>query len=631
MKQIFFFARRKTPSFLFVIMITIQTTTILSAQELLFTEINPRTLILNPTQQTIVNYFSGLSYNAGLVFVQVGNLATIQQNGIIHFTIPEFETAPLAFKEFDVKYKSPNDYTWLGQMDLTQGEMTFYAKPEGYGGTIDLGTRYYSINPLGGNLALIMKHNITAYPPGGCVSNSNMETSSTNFCKSEDCGNSVVDILVVVTPAANAQMTAQWGTLAGFYLWEGTNSMNEALAFSGIPNKSIRVQFMNAVPGFALTNNPFTDIATLTADPIFLGFFDAFRADIIVLITNQNYLDPTSGNRIFGIANSTDPTSENKFCIVESGFLLDPRYSFAHEVAHQFGCHHIETDDSHGDPCAHGHFLTLPGNITRATILGPSPAINFGAVNARIQHYSNPDIFFAGISTGISDQRDNAREIRSAMCEAANNEPPAGINISINGATSFCSINGNLINPVYTVDITPPVAGLPGQPPYNIQWYWSQDGFPGTYIGTGNSITANLFACPSFYLFAVVTSGDGQTYTEKKKIYTALCSACPQNKMTDSQQILPKQTTDDSENVKIFPNPTDGIFMIDFIDNFIPLKIELFDLNGSKVLEVIPNPQSDDQHHFKIDLKGQPCGFYMLKLQNKDKIISRKLVVQTIK
>ncbi len=201
--------------------------------------------------------------------------------------------------------------------------MTFYAKPEGYGGTIDLGTKLYSINTLGGNLALIMKHDLTAYPPGKCGSDSASDAEATDFCAEDDCGGSVVDVLVLTTPAAAAIMSTLWGNLADFYLWQGTHSINDALVLSGIPNKRVRLQYLSFVPGFTLTTNPINDVDSLSVDPTTLSFFNTNRVDIIVMLTNQIYRDQ-NGNRVFGIANSASPTSTNKFCIVEAGFLLDP-------------------------------------------------------------------------------------------------------------------------------------------------------------------------------------------------------------------------------------------------------------------------------------------------------------------
>lgn len=44
--------------------------------------------------------------------------------------------------------------------------------------------------------------------------------------------------------------------------------------------------------------------------------------------------------------------------------------------------------------------------------------------NTRIQHFSNPDVLFAGQATGIDGTRNNAAQIRGAFCEVANNNTP---------------------------------------------------------------------------------------------------------------------------------------------------------------------------------------------------------------
>ena len=52
---------RKTVNFLLLfVSLTLSTATILRAEGSLFTEVDPQTLTLNATQQSIVNYFSNL-------------------------------------------------------------------------------------------------------------------------------------------------------------------------------------------------------------------------------------------------------------------------------------------------------------------------------------------------------------------------------------------------------------------------------------------------------------------------------------------------------------------------------------------------------------------------------------------
>ena len=349
---------------------------------------------------------------------------------------------------------------------------------------------------------------------------------------------------------------------------------------------------------------------------------------MIVMLTNQIYRDQ-NGNRVFGIANSASPTSTNKFCIVEAGFLLDPRYTFAHEVAHQFGCRHI--DDNTGDVCAHAHVLALPGGLNRPTILGPSNATAFGAANARIQHYSNPDVFFAGVSTGVSGQRDNAREIRAAMCDVANNQPPPVLVINIDGLVNLCSpVSGEILNATYSVDLTPPVAGFPGQPPYTIQWYWSPDGIfsPGTFLGTGASVTVGAFACPGFHLRAKVTSADGQIYTRTRRINTAFCNPCTADR---SSGIQTAETADNLDGVSIFPNPTDGVLWIDFSNDVVPQQIGLFDLGGKKVQEIRTSARPEGSYRLKMDIMGLAPGVYALRIQSAGRTIVRKVILQPTK
>ena len=93
-----------------------------------------------------------------------------------------------------------------------------------------------------------------------------------------------------------------------------------------------------------------------------------YRADIVVLLTNNNYTGNVStggSGTIFGVANSLDPFSTNKFCITQVTTIDPSRYTLAHEVAHQFGCLHsnpLTTGCPHGRNMPNGRNTIMANN-----------------------------------------------------------------------------------------------------------------------------------------------------------------------------------------------------------------------------------------------------------------------------
>ncbi len=74
-------------------------------------------------------------------------------------------------------------------------------------------------------------------------------------------------------------------------------------------------------------------------------------------------------------------------------------------------------------------------------------------------------------------------------------------------------------------------------------------------------------------------------------------------------------------SVKIYPNPSTGIFTIQSLEKI--STIEIVTLLGEKIYQsTLDNQQST------IDLSAQPKGIYFLQVKNKNRIINKKLIIQ---
>jgi hypothetical protein len=79
-----------------------------------------------------------------------------------------------------------------------------------------------------------------------------------------------------------------------------------------------------------------------------------------------------------------------------------------------------------------------------------------------------------------------------------------------------------------------------------------------------------------------------------------------------------------ADNIKVFPNPTDGELRITNYELRIK-NVEIFDMNGKRVYVaqpqfLIPNSQ------FSIDISHLPKGFYILVLHTENGVVSKKII-----
>jgi hypothetical protein len=140
-----------------------------------------------------------------------------------------------------------------------------------------------------------------------------------------------------------------------------------------------------------------------------------YKADLVTLVTGK------APGRVAGMGfllNRKSPAPRLGFNVVGGRALY---YTvLAHECGHNLGCQHAKGDPGSGKSMDnHGYgwrFNASDGRKTRQyrTIMAYAPG-------SRIGHFSNPNVKYNGVPTGIANQADNVRVINETAAIVARN------------------------------------------------------------------------------------------------------------------------------------------------------------------------------------------------------------------
>ncbi len=232
-----------------------------------------------------------------------------------------------------------------------------------------------------------------------------------------------IDVMVIYSAQAR---DAAGGT-------QGMNTLIElAIAEANLSylNSHVNIQVSLVYRGlidYPETGQIGTDLDQLTS--VGDGFLDdvpalrsRYRADLVALIvegaTSYGYAGIAN---IMTVANTSFASSA--FCVVRRPYLSG-NFSLAHEMGHNMGCDHAREDSTaptHAYPYAFGNKFAA-GGFSYRTVMAYNPGL-------QIPYFSNPDVSFQGVPTGVADNSpnsaDNARVINNTASIVAAFQPRA--------------------------------------------------------------------------------------------------------------------------------------------------------------------------------------------------------------
>jgi hypothetical protein len=583
--------------------------------------INSGEITLTSSESLTLNYHLSASTTSSVTPVYIGHVPNYFANGALPLIIPD--ATALTFSgtpEMSNSLANPGNI-WAGMI----ADTGYYLIRDDIGmksGFIQAGSKSWMIVPLRPNYSLLVKQASNVIEAAACLtppSAGGTVLTELDLCDEEyNTCSAVIDVLCFVTEPASRFIGKCPGCVDG-YMQAGEFVTNWAFERSDIPNKRVRFRTVEHTPGYISKIDILQVLKDFKSDPFVNSTMATLRADIAILVTNENFMDGDAG--VYGVASSVVPGMDARHCIAEAPFFFGPRWTVPHELSHLLGARHnrsenVPCNNSCGDDtniCTHGWRFGATGT-DRFTIHARTDNVMFGAPGTRILNFSNPDVNFEGSATGTIDNN-NARAIRNSGCLAAGYAPSPEFQVAIDGNAYMCNVQGQNINPLYNAQIQPSLPGFEGVGPFTIEWWYNTTGVftyqsPDVYLGSflQLQLTAPPFECPYFFLHLKVTSADNIVRTVTKIVHTASCQECSQPRSFDQAGIYRTQ---------ISPNPTTGEIMIMFdLEAQKHLKIDLFNAQGEKISTLADDQFAPGAHTLGSNLHPYPAGFYWIRIQS---------------
>jgi len=241
-----------------------------------------------------------------------------------------------------------------------------------------------------------------------------------------------------------------------------------------------------------------------------------------------------------------------------------------------------------------------------------------------VKHYSNPNVNYVGIPTGIANERDNARTIRNNGCTVANyrEEFHGTLSVVITGLTKVCEHTEETF--------LASVSGPPG--PYTFQWQVSYNG-GFTFQAIGGNTSDVMVTMPNAGLVVVLkltaTSADGQSAIDFHTVQVVPTGDVNCYRSQPSNGESASTASQDVLDLSIAPNPSSGVFSLKIFakNKNAPCVLEAFDNNGLKIKSIFDGQLDSGTTQTTFDCSDLPSGVYWLRLQTPSGAVTRKFTI----
>ncbi|MBS1538653.1 MAG: zinc-dependent metalloprotease [Bacteroidetes bacterium] len=375
-------------------------------------------------------------------------------NAVMNF----LELSGITLQRDKIDIRNPDDFTWYGSNKTKNYSGIFSIQGSNVRGTITVGLRIFELELLDSQYILV-EIDQRRFPPEGCgdfnelpnnvvqpLRNDGVEiynqlqpqNQSEHSAHLRIGGLQKHTITAVGTIDCKMRVLVLYTTAAVSAVGSGnlqTHAQN-SIATMNLANSNSAVSFEAELVYVGQTS--YTEVGYFTDVPRFRingdGYMDEvhalreeFSADICVLMSNNT--------DYCGLAAGIKTCEDFGFCAVYWDCAIS-NYSFAHEIAHLFGCRHNTEADATNAPYADAHGYRDISNGWR-TIM----AYQSSPATTRIAYWSNPSINYSGNPMGTTATHNNARILNTYWSNTMNFRPINGerviVQADITGANHF--------------------------------------------------------------------------------------------------------------------------------------------------------------------------------------------------
>jgi hypothetical protein len=326
----------------------------------------------------------------------------------------------IAVKEH-VEMRSENQYSWFGSIEGAEhGQVILVVEHGDMAGNITTKESIFQIRPKGNGVHAIYEINQNAFPEEAPpIPVDTPEDLAPTLSQPDD--GSIIDVMVVYTDdVANASVNIS----AEIQL--AIAETNASYSNSGIHQRLRLVHTAEVI--YPETGDMNADLYCITSKrdgclDNMHSLRDIHNADAVSFWVED-------GGGYCGLAwmmVMVTPFFESFAFSVVDRECATGNYTFGHELGHNMGAHHdryVTTGDG-ADPFSHGYVYTP--DRWRTIMAYNAECRDQGFNCTRIQHWSNPDISYNGVPTGVpagqSDSADNRLTLNNTAYTVANFRP----------------------------------------------------------------------------------------------------------------------------------------------------------------------------------------------------------------
>jgi len=285
-----------------------------------------------------------------------------------------------------VEHRGSNAGHWAGRIEGdVPGFVSLTVRGDDLVASIWIGQMVYRISPspYGGHVMELLE--TSSFPDCAGAVQGERRSVDMDSNRLKRGSTVVIDVLAVYTPEARDDR----GGTSGMQLWAQAAVDETNLAFTN-SEMDARFRLVHAVEvDYHDSNSSSADLSWVASDSTVAALRNTYGADLVGLFVAD--LDACGRGYLPGSFQVTKNS-----CAVGN-------LSYAHEHGHNMGMAHNPEDAGVNPVRPYGYGHRYAGSYRTVLSYNCSPSCG------RVPRFSNPDVDYSGLPTGIADARDNAR------------------------------------------------------------------------------------------------------------------------------------------------------------------------------------------------------------------------------